>query len=121
VTPLRQGQATRAAILDATRSGQYDCIHYAGHAFFDESSPGRSGLLCAHDEVLAGLDLRGIGNLPYFVLLQRLREGPHPRRRPVCGSAEVRHGGRLECVRHCRVSHARWNRQLSQHVLPAQQ
>jgi CHAT domain-containing protein len=67
VTPLRQKEATRDAILDALRSGLYDCIHYAGHAFFDEAAPGRSGLICAGDEILAGADLRGIGNLPYLV------------------------------------------------------
>jgi hypothetical protein len=67
VTTLRQGEATRLAILNALGSGRYDCVHYAGHAFFDESAPGRSGLICANDEILAGSDLRGIANLPYLI------------------------------------------------------
>ena len=33
VTQLRQKDASKAAILSALRTGTYDCIHYAGHAF----------------------------------------------------------------------------------------
>ena len=41
VTELRQKDATKAAVLAALRSGKYDCVHYAGHAFFADVRPER--------------------------------------------------------------------------------
>jgi CHAT domain-containing protein/pimeloyl-ACP methyl ester carboxylesterase len=67
VTSLRKGAATKAAILSALRSGSYDLVHYAGHAYFDPQRPGQSGLLCAGKDVLRGVDLTGLTNLPAVV------------------------------------------------------
>src|SRR5208337_2168803 len=67
VTPIKRKEATKSAILTALRTGKYDCVHYAGHAFFDAQNPGRSGLICAGEEVLSGSDLTGISNLPSLV------------------------------------------------------
>jgi len=67
VTELRGQKATRTALLSALRSGKYDCVHYAGHAFFDPQAPARSGLLCAGSQILTGADLTGIGNLPFLI------------------------------------------------------
>ena len=39
-------------------------VHYAGHGFFDPRQRGRSGLFCAGGEVLSGIDLATIDNLP---------------------------------------------------------
>src|SRR5213594_1031729 len=83
VTVLRQKDATKAAVLAALRSGKYDGVHYAGHAFFDPQGPGRSGLVCAGREVLSGLDLAGISNLPLLVFFNaceagRIRGRPAP-------------------------------------------
>jgi CHAT domain-containing protein/pimeloyl-ACP methyl ester carboxylesterase len=75
VTPLRQKEASKAAVLAALRSGLYDCVHYAGHAFFDPQGPGRSGLLCAGQEVLRGTDLAGISNLPSLVFFNACEAG----------------------------------------------
>lgn len=61
---LWQEQATRPALLDAFSSGEYDVIHYAGHAFFDQANPERSGLVCANHARLTGSDLAGLGRLP---------------------------------------------------------
>ena len=55
--------------------GKYDCVHYAGHAFFDPQGPGRSGLLCAGREVLRGLDLAGISSLPLLVFFNACEAG----------------------------------------------
>jgi len=49
------------------RSGKYDVIHYAGHAYFDAHLPSRSGILCHGREVLSGAELAGLGNLPGLV------------------------------------------------------
>ncbi len=83
MTPIRRKDATKAAILSALRTGKYDCVHYAGHAFFDAQNPGRSGLICAGEEVLSGSDLTGISNLPSLVFFNaceagRVRAAPSP-------------------------------------------
>jgi CHAT domain-containing protein len=71
-----QGErATKAALLQKFQSGQYDVIHYAGHAFFDEANPARSGLLCHGREVLSGADLATIGNLPSLVFFNACEAG----------------------------------------------
>ena len=75
VTELRQKDATKPAVLAALRSGKYDCVHYAGHAFFDSQGPGRSGLVCAGQEILRGLDLAGISNLPFLVFFNACEAG----------------------------------------------
>lgn len=86
---LREGEATRAAILAKLKSGAFDIVHYSGHAFFDEKHRDSCGLLCAGDEVLTGKDLAGIARLPFLMMLNacqsaRARGGP---RRPVTPSA----------------------------------
>jgi pimeloyl-ACP methyl ester carboxylesterase len=87
VMELRHEKATRGAILSALRSGKYDCVHYAGHAFFDPQMPGRSGLICAGEEVLTGADLIGISNLPFLVFFNaceaaRIRGKAKPPKKP---------------------------------------
>ena len=75
VTPLRHNEASRDAVLSALRSGSYDVVHYAGHAFFDPQRPGQSGLICAHKEVLKGIDLAGLNNLPAVVFFNACEAG----------------------------------------------
>jgi len=65
---LLQGPAaTRTRILDRLAVGQYDVLHFAGHAFFDADDPGRGGLLCAGEDVLRGADLASLTHLPALV------------------------------------------------------
>lgn len=64
---LSGAAATRRALLRAFGSGSHDVLHFAGHGFFDPADPGRSGLVCAGNEVLQGADLDGFGNLPALV------------------------------------------------------
>jgi CHAT domain-containing protein/pimeloyl-ACP methyl ester carboxylesterase len=75
VTQLRQKEASKAAILAALRTGKYDCVHYAGHAFFDPEGPSRSGLMCTGREVLMGSDILGISNLPSLVFFNACEAG----------------------------------------------
>jgi len=75
IKPLQGPAATKAAVLAALRTGLYDCVHYAGHAFFDPNAPGRSGLICAGREVLTGADLTGISNLPSLVFFNACEAG----------------------------------------------
>jgi len=67
LTELLGAEAARQRVRDELRSGKYDVLHYAGHAFFDAGNPGSSGLTCAKGEVLTGADITGIGNLPSLV------------------------------------------------------
>ena len=77
LTKLVGAEATRARLLEEFRSGEYDVLHYAGHAFFDPDHPARSGLLCS-DEPLTGADLAGLNQLPTLVFFN------------ACESARVR-------------------------------
>jgi len=92
VTLLREKEASKAAVLAALRSGMYDCVHYAGHAFFDPQGPGRSGLLCAGKEVLRGTDLAGISNLPSLVFFNACEAG-RVRGKPAKPSKNASEGG----------------------------
>jgi CHAT domain-containing protein len=75
VTELHQERATKEAVLGALRSGKYDIVHYAGHAYFDETERSSSGLLLAGDEVLSGADLTGASNLPFLVFFNACQAG----------------------------------------------
>jgi hypothetical protein len=77
---LRHGAATRARLLDEFRSGGYDAIHYAGHAFFDPHDPPASGILCAGGRVLAGEDLSSLEHLPALVFFNACESGRVRRR-----------------------------------------
>jgi len=64
LTVLEGAQARKGDLKDHFGSGDFDVVHYAGHAFFDPRNPDRSGILCAGKEVLSGAELAGMGNLP---------------------------------------------------------
>ncbi|MBX7206922.1 MAG: CHAT domain-containing protein [Verrucomicrobiaceae bacterium] len=83
VTVVREHEATRDRLLTLFRSGEFDVVHYAGHAFFEPSAPERSGIICApkdenNPSVLSGADLAGLGQLPMLVFFN------------ACESARVR-------------------------------
>ncbi len=67
IDELRQSEATKPIVMEKIRSGEYDVLHYAGHAFFDPANPSRSGIFCHRKEVLSGAELVGLGNLPSLV------------------------------------------------------
>lgn len=69
VTAIGGTDATRKRLLEEIGSGLYDVVHYAGHAFFDESNAAASGLLCADREVLTGQDLLKLGQLPSLLFI----------------------------------------------------
>lgn len=72
---LRGGDATRARLLAEFRSGQFDAIHYAGHAFFEAAAPASSGILCAGGRVLSGRDLASLDALPALVCFNACESG----------------------------------------------
>jgi pimeloyl-ACP methyl ester carboxylesterase len=78
LTELWRGDATLAAIRAAFRSGEFDVVHYAGHAYFDRFNRARSGLLCHGGLVLTGMDLVQLEHLPALLFFN------------ACESARVR-------------------------------
>lgn len=73
---VRHGtEATHDVLAADFRSGKYDLVHYAGHAFFDSTEPSRSGILCAGRRVLSGSELSGLGNLPNLVVFNACEAG----------------------------------------------
>lgn len=72
---LNQDEARRSELLRCFRSGDFDVVHYAGHAFFDQDAPSRSGILCAGREVLSGAELAGLGSLPSLVFFNACEAG----------------------------------------------
>lgn len=75
---MRGPEARRSELLKCFASGEYDVVHYAGHAFFDPVDRARSGILCYGNEVLSGADLAALSRLPSLVVFN------------ACESARVR-------------------------------
>jgi len=75
LTERRGSSATREQLLQDFRTGRFDVIHYAGHAFFAPDHPGRSGLLCAGRQVLSGVDVAGLSHLPSLIFFNACEAG----------------------------------------------
>ena len=75
ITAIRGAEATRARLLAEFRSGDYDAIHFAGHAWFDAAAPASSGILCAGGRVLSGADLAAMDSVPALVFFNACESG----------------------------------------------
>jgi hypothetical protein len=75
ITAIRGPDATRARLLAEFRSGDYDAIHFAGHAWFDPQAPASSGILCAGGRVLSGADLAAMDSVPALVFFNACESG----------------------------------------------
>jgi hypothetical protein len=75
ITAIRGAEATRARLLAEFRSGDYDAIHFAGHAWFDPAAPASSGILCAGGRVLSGSDLAALDSVPALVFFNACESG----------------------------------------------
>ncbi len=75
ITTIRGGEATRARLLAEFRSGDYDAIHFAGHAYFEAAAPASSGILCAGGRVLSGADLAAMESVPALVFFNACESG----------------------------------------------
>ncbi|MGH8251691.1 MAG: CHAT domain-containing protein [Steroidobacteraceae bacterium] len=75
ITAIRGADATRARLLAEFRSGDYDAIHFAGHAYFDATAPASSGILCAGGRVLSGSDLAAMDSVPALVFFNACESG----------------------------------------------
>jgi CHAT domain/Cytosol aminopeptidase family, N-terminal domain/PGAP1-like protein len=75
ITAIRGADATRARLLAEFRSGDYDAIHFAGHAWFDAAAPASSGILCTGGRVLSGADLAAMDSVPALVFFNACESG----------------------------------------------
>jgi CHAT domain-containing protein len=75
ITAIRGADATRARLLAEFRSGDYDAIHFAGHAWFGAQAPASSGILCAGGRVLSGADLAAMDSVPALVFFNACESG----------------------------------------------
>ena len=75
ITAIRGADATRTRLLAEFRSGDYDAIHFAGHAWFDPAAPASSGILCAGGRVLSGADLAAMDSVPALVFFNACESG----------------------------------------------
>ncbi len=75
IDELWREAATWSAVRAGFRSGEYDAIHYAGHAFFDPYKRSRSGILCHGRKVLSGMDLVHLEKLPALVFFNACEAG----------------------------------------------
>jgi len=75
VNTLRGPEATYETLLREFSSGQYDVLHYAGHAVFDPYNLERSGILCHGRRRLTGAELAGISQLPSLVIFNACEAG----------------------------------------------
>lgn len=72
---MRGENARKQELLRCLASGQFDVVHYAGHAFFDQINPSKSGIVCAGREVLAGANLVNLGSLPSLAFFNACEAG----------------------------------------------
>ena len=73
-------EATRVAVLDKLINQRFDILHYAGHCFFNEADPPRSGWLFSRGEVLSAHELGRIDRIPRFVFSNACESGITPDR-----------------------------------------
>ncbi|MGD9597908.1 MAG: CHAT domain-containing protein [Steroidobacteraceae bacterium] len=74
LTLVEGAAATRARVLAEFESGDYDVVHYAGHAAFDPGAPRSSGLIVS-DGVVTGGDLVSLAQLPALVFFNACESG----------------------------------------------
>jgi pimeloyl-ACP methyl ester carboxylesterase len=74
IDSLEGQQATKSELLKRFSSGDYDVIHYAGHAMFDPSAPEQSGIL-ASDGKVTGAMLSELAAAPTLVFFNACESG----------------------------------------------
>jgi tetratricopeptide (TPR) repeat protein len=75
IEKMERTRATNAAVLTALRSGNYDIIHYAGHAEFNKTSPDESALICNKERKIYAQEIKRVLNGKPFVFLNACGSG----------------------------------------------
>jgi hypothetical protein len=109
VTRLKPEEVTGRRLNRELMQGQYNLIHYAGHAHFNELDPERSGLLLADGEIFYAQKIRRLLEGQPLVFLNACQTGrtaneeeagvEYALRGPAAGlSSAFVYGGALACV-----------------------
>ncbi len=120
VEKIKPADGSRQRIIKEISSGNYDVLHYAGHAFFDPDNRSQSGIPVRQRAEAHRRRPEPAGELAEPGVLQRLRIGPHSRHAK--SQAEIR---RHEAeapgeYRLCRSVPARRRGELRGHLLARQ-
>jgi CHAT domain-containing protein len=83
IVERRGKEANKPTLLKDFSSGQYDVIHYAGHAFFDPAHRSQSGVICAGGQPLSGVDLAGLSRLPSLIFFNACQSGQIRNAKPI--------------------------------------
>ena len=75
LSELVGSDATKDRLSEAFSSGEYDVVHYAGHAYFDPNNRSQSGILCHNQQVLSGRDLSLLESLPTLMVFNACESG----------------------------------------------
>ena len=75
LTELHGADATKARLSEAFSSGEFDMVHYAGHAYFDPNNRSQSGILCHNQQILSGRDLSLLESLPALMMFNACESG----------------------------------------------
>ncbi|WP_169976923.1 CHAT domain-containing protein [Tautonia rosea] len=73
-------EATRTNVLRLLMGRTYDAFHYAGHAFYEENDPARSGLVFSDGQVISAHEMRRVDRVPRFVFVNACESGVVPSR-----------------------------------------
>lgn len=68
-------EATKERILSEMHSGNYDIVHYGGHAFFDPQDRSKSGLIAHKNKNITKEDILGSTELPKVFFFNACESG----------------------------------------------
>ncbi len=68
-------EATRLNVIKELTLRNYDVLHFAGHCFYDEKEPGKSGWIFSDGKTLSARELSSIDRVPRFVFSNACESG----------------------------------------------
>lgn len=99
VVAIEGPEATRARIRQELRTGLFDVLHYAGHAFYDVEQRERSGLWCHGDVVFSSGDMVGLEQLPALAVINACESGRVRQKKRVVGLSQGESGNATRKLR----------------------
>jgi hypothetical protein len=75
ITALKREECTKEAVLAELMKGNYDLLHFAGHAGFTKLQPEVSGIVLANRTYLCASDLEVLPSVPRLIFLNACQSG----------------------------------------------
>ena len=66
---------SKPVLLELFQSGEFDIVHFAGHAFFNPARPAQSGIIAGRGAVVMGSDLASLSQLPALIFVNACEAG----------------------------------------------